>query len=1002
MDSEKLEKALNGAPPEIDEFIRSTVKRLDVINGDFEEQLLDRELWSSVDLLQNMGIQHHALFEDVIDQIQSGADVEVLKDRVRQGRVGLGDWLFARFKDISLLESPNTAAVEVFEHYLEAAKKQCENVPQEEITLIQHEDLFRADSADSKLLGYVKGLKRFMGTALDIQFKRNLSPRLLVQNYLTYHLPKELVPIGNMVGEAEFFLLRRVKSLYEELDETYNIFLGKLDDNVGEKSIQRLVGTAEGVRDEIDESFKLVGIEVMKYYDDIRQSMEKAVDGVLLAMIEEGLLSGSAGFPVVKPISKERVKQQQTDLIGRLKGWGGYLVGYAGFHSMELEMAHLQNALRNVIDDTVLQINSRLWSKLQAESDQAIEVHRNAIQGLRELAKATSDTDTLQVSVDTSQREIVAFIEEKIKNRLQSIATSAEVVQMIDLLSQRFHHLVDETTETFQIIELEDLPMQEGVVPTGEPLKHAPMRAVVRAFLEQDLTRQLGDVNRTMLEQIDLVERAFEQLGHAVSYSMGTVAVELREEGKDPRALLGVALRRLRKAEDDFTNEMEHAKGANATVNKITIEAVAGVARRLRQMVLDESVREMKREISRAGRKKAVRSELQSKQKSIGEDRSKASSKNDSEREEEQGRTEILGYESISGLEHKLDEKVPFSYRRLFRTTPLEVSEFLKGRSEALGTVEQAVERWKDRLFSSIVLVGEQGSGKTSLVNCVLEEKLYDMPVVRRRVRSTLVDEKGLVDLLSSLIGIECADIEEFKSTIQSSKMRRVIIIEDIHQLYVRSKGGLGVMRALLDFIDATSENILWFVTIDLFAWKYLDYAISLSRHFAFLIETGQLGRGELERAIMARHGATGFGLRFAIEGGSPNSAKESYFDDLNRLSSGNVFAAIFYWLQSIESVEKNIIVVGAIKEIDLTFLHSLPLNTMVDLGMIVQHGSLTPQTFGGIFHLDPVESRARLVHLLRLGMLREEEAEGACHYSVNPLLYHPVVLELRRRNIVQ
>ena len=58
------------------------------------------------------------------------------------------------------------------------------------------------------------------------------------------------------------------------------------------------------------------------------------------------------------------------------------------------------------------------------------------------------------------------------------------------------------------------------------------MRAVVRAFLEQDLTRQLGDVNRTMLEQIDLVERAFEQLGHAVSYSMGTVAVELREEEK--------------------------------------------------------------------------------------------------------------------------------------------------------------------------------------------------------------------------------------------------------------------------------------------------------------------------------------------------------------------------------------------------------------------------------------------------------------------------------------
>ena len=154
---------------------------------------------------------------------------------------------------------------------------------------------------------------------------------------------------------------------------------------------------------------------------------------------------------------------------------------------------------------------------------------------------------------------------------------------------------------------------------------------------------------------------------------MGTVAVELREEGKDPRALLGVALRRLRKAEEDFTNEMEHAKGANATVNKITIEAVAGVARRLRQMVLTRAFVKWSARLAGLAVRKRFAVLPQPKQKTIGKERSKSTSKNDGEREEEQGRTEILGYESISGLEHKLDEKVPFSYRRLFRTTPLEV-----------------------------------------------------------------------------------------------------------------------------------------------------------------------------------------------------------------------------------------------------------------------------------------------------------------------------------------
>ena len=996
---EKIEKALIGAPPEVEEFVLSIVKQLEVVNGDFEEQLLDKELWSSVDLLQNMGIKHHALFDEIIGQIQSGAEVEVVKDRVRRGRVALGDWLFARFKDVSLLVSPNTAAVEVFEHYLEAASKQCEAVAQGELSLIQHEALFKTDFGDSTFLRGMKNLKRFVRSQLGIQLKRIIVPSLLAKNHLTHELPKALLPVGSMVGEAEFFLFRRVKSLYEELDETYNIFLGQLDESISGETTEALVLAAERVRDEVDESFKLVGVEVVKYYEDIRQTMEKVVETVLCSMIDEALYSGTAGFPRVQSISAERKRQQRVKLLEQLKNWGGYLVGFAGFHSMELEMAHLQNALRNVIDDTVLQINGRLGDKLRTESDQAIEQHRNVVQALRVLAKDTSAIDQLQASVDSLQRQMVAFIEDKTKKRLRSIATSAEVVQMIDILTQRFDLLIEETTKTFQVIELEDLPMHEGFNPTDAPLKQAPMRAVVRAFLEQDLTRQLGDVNRAMLEQVDVVERAFEQLGHAVSYSMGTVAVELSEGGKDPRALLGVALRRMRKAEDVFIKEIGKAEKANATVQKDTIEGVAGVARRLRQMVLDESVQEMNREINRASRTKSGRSELSVAPKPNEDGRTTTSSGGDGE--EEQGRTEILGYESIAGLENRLDEKVPFAYRRLFRTTPLEVSEYLKGRSEALGAVELAVERWKDGLFSSIVLVGEQGSGKTSLVNCVLEEKLSDLPILRRRVRSTLVNERDLVDLIGSLIGIECADMNECKSNIQSSKMRRVIILEDLHQLYVRSKGGLSVMRTLLDFIDATSQNILWFVTVDLFAWKYLDYAISLSRHFAFLIETGRLGRGEIEKAIMARHGATGYGLRFALEG-RPGAGKVAYFDDLSRLSSGNVFSAIFYWLQSIQSVEDNVIVIGEIKEIDLTFLQSLPLDTMIDLGMIVQHGSLTPQSFGAIFHIDIVESRGRLVHLLRLGMLREENVEGSCHYAVNPLLYHPLVLELRQRNIVQ
>ena len=36
-----IEKALSDATPEVEEFVRSIVRQLEVVNGDFEEQLLD-------------------------------------------------------------------------------------------------------------------------------------------------------------------------------------------------------------------------------------------------------------------------------------------------------------------------------------------------------------------------------------------------------------------------------------------------------------------------------------------------------------------------------------------------------------------------------------------------------------------------------------------------------------------------------------------------------------------------------------------------------------------------------------------------------------------------------------------------------------------------------------------------------------------------------------------------------------------------------------------------
>ncbi|MFT7691418.1 MAG: hypothetical protein ACI8P2_000033 [Candidatus Latescibacterota bacterium] len=1013
-----IENELMVLPESVAKLARDLGGQLEIANGDFEESLLDQELWASVDLLETIGIKHHQLFNDVASHISSGESVDKLKGRVRAGRADIGDWLFLRFKDIAVQESPNEGAMRAFDHYLDQLGKICATYDDAPITVEQHAALFVRESDDRIVQVANKWLKRQLSTLLNIRYQRHFSPRALARFHLLLALPQKLLPIANMVGEAEFFLLRRVKALYEELDGTYNLFLASLDELEGKQAERdEMFSSAELVRDELDESFRLVGAEVMKYYEEIRQAMRNEVQGVCQKWIRDATRAGTLGWDGHSAKGSESaIRQGQRELQERLNNWGHYLIGFTGVHTMELEVARLQNSLRHAIDETVLGVNERLWEHL-VEQCGAIEVKLDeTIAILRACGEAGNDAEQVRIAVDRCREEFLDFLNNKVQRRLNSISASGEISQLIDILTERFHSLVESTVESFQIVEIEDLPMREGFVPRDVPLKMAPMRAVVRTYIESDLTHRLGDINSSMLDQIETVSHAVEQFWQTVNFSLGSVAVELREVGKEPRDLLAIALSRLRRVEGNFSEEIERVRNANKIVEEKTIAAVADIARRLRQMILEETVVEMRRQIGRSKKMntRGDSTEVVEKQRpssEVHEESIEGGKEGDlkrggSEEEVGLGRAAVLGYEAILGLEQRIDEKVPFAYRRLFRTAPLEVSEFLRGRSEALGAIETAALRWSTGAFSAVALVGEQGSGKTSLVNCAMQQKLAGIPLVRHRIDSTQIDVASFAALLKQLLDARSDSIDDLQREIVASSARRIVILEDIHQLYLRAHGGLELLRRLLEFIDATGGQLLWIVTIDQYAWQYLDHAILLSRHFAFLIETGRLSRSELEGAIIARHQATGYTLRFVDSIGYREEEqvrlRRTFFDALSKACAGNVFAAIFYWLQSVRAVEANAVVIAPLEELQLQFLGAMPTEGMLSLGIVIQHGSLCSEHFCEIFHIPVSEARARLAHLERMGLLQVSGGGEEREYFVDPLLYHPVVLELERRNVVQ
>ena len=74
---------------------------------------------------------------------------------------------------------------------------------------------------------------------------------------------------------------------------------------------------------------------------------------------------------------------------------------------------------------------------------------------------------------------------------------------------------------------------------------------------------------------------------------------------------------------------------------------------------------------------------------------------------------------------------MPALYRSLFRFEPVKDPRFLVGRDVEMGTIWKARRLWESGHPAAVMLAGQRGSGKTSLINCALKRYFQDLEVIR-------------------------------------------------------------------------------------------------------------------------------------------------------------------------------------------------------------------------------------------------------------------------------
>ncbi|MCB9258439.1 MAG: ATP-binding protein [Ignavibacteriales bacterium] len=357
-------------------------------------------------------------------------------------------------------------------------------------------------------------------------------------------------------------------------------------------------------------------------------------------------------------------------------------------------------------------------------------------------------------------------------------------------------------------------------------------------------------------------------------------------------------------------------------------------------------------------------------------------------------------------------EKLPYVYKRLFSNDELTDTRIFIGRERELEKFEKAYNYWQNQQISSIMLIGEKGSGTSSLINIALNKLNPPNKVFRRKFHGTIYKESDLLDYLKDLLEIKNPEsFEKLIEAINNLDERKIVIVENFEDFFLRVVDGFDSAKRMLEIITSTSKNILWILTCNTFAWNYLDRVMQIKDFFIFNIHFRELEKSVLEEAVLVRHNITGYNIAFIP---SPSIEKQKsykkldeiekqkylqkeYFDRLHKLASNNIGIALFLWLRSIESADEEEIRITTDIELDFSFLSELSDQKLFSIMALILHDGLTVEEHSHIFNLNLKDSQLLFATLSDDGIIFKR----GNLFKVNFQLYKPLVNLLRSKNII-
>jgi hypothetical protein len=356
--------------------------------------------------------------------------------------------------------------------------------------------------------------------------------------------------------------------------------------------------------------------------------------------------------------------------------------------------------------------------------------------------------------------------------------------------------------------------------------------------------------------------------------------------------------------------------------------------------------------------------------------------------------------------------KLPFVYQRLFEVKPLEDERFFFERESELKTLSKAYSNWQKEKYAPVIIVGEKGSGATSLINKFLSDYKSRIQIFRYSVVQPVSDQNELLKIISEILNADNLNsIDDVVNYLNNLPDKKIIIFENLQRLFVRKVDGFAALKIFFEIISRTNKNIFWLSTCTLYSWIYLNKTIHILDHFGYVVELKKLNEQQITELVSKRHRVSGYKIEYVPDENTLKSKsfkkipeeerqaylRKKYFSDLNKFAQSNITLALIYWLRSAREIVNDVIKIGPPPELDYSFLENLSNDKMFALAVLLIHDGLRIEDHSKMFNVTLSHSRLLFLLMSDDGILVNQSDV----YIINPLLYRQIVRVLKSKNIL-